>query len=253
MTTSSIRRAARLLSEADAVLAFVGSGLSQESGIPTFRGKSGLYTDADFQRFVTREGFEEDPAGALRSYQMLRDHILSVEPNPGHYALARMTAHVDFGIATQNVDYLLERACQRERVDCTIWHLHGSLFDLHCHDCKTPYPDATDVDLGTLDRCEACGGVVRPDIVLFGEMLPADAMDEATAAAHEADVVLCLGTTGAVYPAAQIPRIARSRGAELIEVNPNETELTGLCGTVIRETTGRALPAIDRLWTSGDF
>ncbi|QDG53978.1 NAD-dependent protein deacylase [Persicimonas caeni] len=246
MDKRKLKRAAELIDRAGHILVFAGSGLSAESGIPTFRGEDGMYSNPDVLRYAHADALREEPEAALAWFQKMRDMIDDYEPNPGHYALARICAERDCTIATQNVDRLLESAFLREGLTKEgIWHLHGSLFRSRCDVCDEPLEEPpTDY---TAAECDECGGIIRPDVTLFGEMLPEAPYLRAQGAAHVADVVLLLGTSGIVYPAATIPGLARSHGAKLIEINPNPTELSEIADVVIRGKTGEVLPEIDRL------
>lgn len=239
----AIARAGRLLAGADEVLAFVGSGLSAESGVPTFRGEDGLFSDPEVAELARRETLEREPERVLSWFEEGRRRMREVDPNPGHYALARLADRVELTVATQNVDGLLERAAETEGVEFDVHHVHGSLFDVVCGDCgRQADPD---VDLAETPTCEACGGMLRPDVVLFGEMLPRATFDAAESAAGRADVCLLIGTSGIVYPAAGLPRQAGETGAELVEINPRESELSGICDVVIRRNAGEAMPAVE--------
>ncbi|MFB6263090.1 MAG: NAD-dependent deacetylase [Bradymonadaceae bacterium] len=243
--SDAIERAAELYDRADEVLVFAGSGLSEESGVPTYRGEDGLFSDPDTQDLARAGILDRDPERALSFYQEGRETIRGLDPNPGHRALARLSRRARVTVATQNVDGLLERACADEGVELPVHHLHGSLFEVVCRNCGASPADPETIDLSELPDCDRCGELLRPDVVLFGELLPQDAFDRSVAAAETADLCLLLGTSGIVHPAAGIPREAKAAGAELIEVNPNATELSELCDLVIRETTGEALPAIE--------
>ncbi len=246
MDKHKLHRAAELIESANHILIFAGSGLSAESGIPTFRGEDGLYSDPDLLRFAHVDALREAPDEALAWFQKVREMILGFEPNPGHYALARICAERDCTIATQNVDRLLETAFGREGLSPEgIWHLHGSLFDARCDVCEVELEEPPH-DYSKAE-CDECGGILRPNVVLFGEPLPEEPFIQAQGAAHVADVVLMLGTSGIVYPAATLPGLARSHGAKLIEINPNPTELSDLADLIIRGPTGEVLPKIDRL------
>ncbi|MFP4599672.1 MAG: SIR2 family NAD-dependent protein deacylase [Persicimonas sp.] len=246
MDKYKLNRAARWIDESDHILVFAGSGLSAESGVPTFRGEDGLYSDPDLLRFAHVSALKEAPREALAWFQEIRGELGGFEPNPGHRALARLCAERDCTIATQNIDGLLERAFTDEGLPPEgIWHLHGHLDAARCHECDFRIEEAPD-DY-TRAECDECGGIVRPDVVLFGEMLPEEPFQHAQGAAHVADVVLLLGTSGIVYPAASLPGLARSHGAKLIEINPNETELSDISELIIRGPTGEVLPRIEEL------
>jgi len=234
---------ADLLADADRVFVFAGSGFSAESGVPTFRGEDGLFADDEIAELADAETLEREPERALSWYQEGRDTIADLEPNPGHYTLARLSRGAEYTVATQNVDGLLERACAEEGVELPVHHIHGSLFRVRCHDCDRAYD--SEVDLSELPECEECGGLLRPDIVLFGELLPRNAFDAAAEGAKSAGVCLLLGTSGIVHPAAGLPRQAKRQGATLVEINPKATELSDLCEITVRGKTGEVLPAIE--------
>lgn len=237
------RRAGRLLAEADAVLVFAGSGLSAESGVPTFRGEDGLFSDPEVAELARRGTLEREPERALEWYEEGRRRMREVEPNPGHHALARIAGQVETTVATQNVDGLLEGAAEEEGVELEVHHVHGSLFEVVCDDCGREVD--REVDLSEVPTCTECGGMLRPDVVLFGELLPRGVFEAAQEAADRADVCLSVGTSGLVYPAAGLPRRAAKGGAELIEINPRETELSDACDIVIRRKAGEAMPAVE--------
>jgi len=244
MTRDALETIADRLADADRVLAFIGSGFSEESGVPTFRGEDGLFSDPETARLARAETLRDDPERALEFYQEGRERIRELEPNAGHRALARLAKRGGYEVSTQNVDGLLERAVVDEGADLEIHYIHGSLDRIRCHDCSRR-ADPT-VDLSVLPRCEKCGGLLRPDVVLFGEMLPQDAFDASVEAARRADVCLVLGTSGIVYPAAGLPRQANDSGAFVAEINTETSELSEICDATVRAKTGEALPAIER-------
>jgi NAD-dependent deacetylase len=186
-----------------------GAGVSAESGVATFRDPNGLWS-----RF---------------------------RPNPAHRALAQLESLVpEFTLITQNVDRLHQRAGSRN-----VLELHGNLEKNHCSRCGAPYEDEINDDQPP--RCPACGGFVRPSVVWFGELLPADVLLHAEQVARCAEVFLVVGTSAEVYPAAALPRIAWESGATLIEVNPSPTPLSVIAHATIREKAGIALPALVQL------
>jgi NAD-dependent deacetylase len=243
MSTADLDQTAREIAAADRVLAFVGSGLSAASGVPTYRGEDGLFSDSETEKLARAGTLESEPERALEFYEEGRQTIRGYEPNPGHRALARLSERGTYTVATQNVDGLLERAADALGVDLAIHYLHGSLDRIRCHDCERVIDRK--VDLSELPRCRECRGLLRPDVVLFGEMLPRDAFDASVDAAQRADVCLVLGTSGAVFPAAGLPRKAKRAGAFLAEINPRETELSGLCDALHRGKTGTLLPDLE--------
>ena len=241
-----IEEATRALRDAYRVLVFAGSGLSAESGIPTFRGAGGLYGDPELARMVRVETFEgEDRAAQLAWYQERREAMMAAEPNPGHLALARMARRAGhWTVATQNVDHLLEAACQREGSTPEIFHLHGSLLLIRCHDCGHSFEDEG-YDLRSQMPCPECEGRLRPGVVWFGEGLPEAAILEAHEAARRCEVCLVVGTSGLVFPASHLPISAREVGALLVEVNVADSELTSLCQVKLRGPAGSILPMLE--------
>lgn len=251
MELDALRRAAEALRGADRVLVCAGSGLSAESGIPTFRGPDGIFQSPDLSRITHIDTFESDDREEMLTwYQARRAKLSEVEPNAGHLALIGLAKMASYAIATQNVDHLLEAASDQVGFRPEILHLHGSLLVVKCHDCGASSEDLH-LDLGTMPRCEVCGGPLRPGVVWFGEALPPGVLERSTQLAEECDVCLVLGTSGLVYPAAALPEVARRSGATLIEVNPNSTALSDLCEIQIRQTTGEALPRLLSMVSDG--
>lgn len=249
MTQTAIDRAAAALGGDPNVLVCAGSGLSVESGVPTFRGEDGMFRDSDLATLTHVTTFETERKRMLRWYQDRRDQLDTIDPNPGHRALIKLSRTGDYTFATQNVDHLLEAAAEEEGYRPPIYHLHGSLLEVRCHECGHSFEDLK-LDLGQLPSCERCGGPLRPGVVWFGESLPDDALAHSNDAARKADVCLVVGTSGLVHPAAALPDIARRQGATLIEVNPNKSALSDICDILIRDKAGTALPelydAVDR-------
>ncbi len=232
-------RLVSVLRSASRVSVLTGAGVSAESGIATFRGAGGLWEGHRIEDVATPEAFAENPEGVWRFYEMRRRNAREARPNAGHAALAAMEARFSgFLLATQNVDGLHRRAGSRELVE-----LHGSIERRYCVRCRR-----TDEDLEPLDVlppvCPACGAMMRPDIVWFGEPLPVDAWADAQEAARSADVYLVVGTSAEVYPAAGLALIAADAGAQVFEINPAETALSPMFAGAIREPSGIALPRI---------
>ena len=234
-----------LLCGARRVVALTGAGISAESGVPTFRSAGGLWESAAIEELATPEGFARDPARVWRWYDGRRRQIADCAPNAAHVALARYEReHPDFTLITQNVDGL-HRAAGSAR----ILTLHGDIFRVRCmregtarEDRRVPLPEIP-------PRC-ACGALLRPDVVWFGELLPAEALDGALRASRRAEVFLSIGTSALVQPAASLPGEARSLGAYLVEINTEETALTPEADEVIRGPAASILPAL--LGGSGD-
>lgn len=243
MNAQAIERAATTMAHADQILVCAGSGLSAESGVPTFRGKDGMFRDPDISRLTHVDTFFSDRQRMLTWYQERRDALSAIAPNPGHRALIDLARHGGYHFATQNVDHLLEAAADDAGFRPPIYHLHGSLLEVRCHDCGHTFEDL-ELDLGQLPACPVCDGPLRPGVVWFGESLPDDDLKASDEAARRCDVCLVIGTSGLVYPAAALPETARKHGAVLIEINPNPSALSDLCQILIRDKAGTALPAL---------
>jgi NAD-dependent deacetylase len=238
----SVRAARRI-----AVL--TGAGMSAESGIPTFRDAlTGMWSRFDPETLATREGFERDPALVWGWYEARRRGVLRSLPNAGHLALRELAALPgvrDVSIVTQNVDDLHERAGSAQVI-----HLHGSLFAPRCLRCGEPALQASPDDPGAVPdgrvsppRCAHCGGPIRPGVVWFGEDLPAQAWSQAVTCVEAADLLLVVGTSGRVYPAASLPDVAEQRGSAVWVIDPDEALAPGR-RSAWRSTAARALPAL---------
>lgn len=227
------------LRQAERVLFFTGAGVSAESGLPTFRdAQTGLWANYKPQDLATPEAFARDPETVWRWYQWRRRVHAGVAPNPAHAAIAAFEARVPGAVlVTQNVDRLHELAGSPAPI-----HLHGSVFRNKCASCGIAMPDVPH-DLETPPRCQACGGLCRPDIVWFGEALPPAPWQAAVDAAVAAAVVISVGTSATVHPAARIPLIAREAGALVVQVNPEPTPLDKVALN-LRGKAGELLPAL---------
>lgn len=212
------------------VVAFTGAGVSAESGIPTFRGPHGLWRNFRPEELATPEAFARDPALVWEWYEWRRGLVREAEPNAAHRAIARIGADV----VTQNVDGLHARAGSADVIE-----LHGNLFRVRCtHEGKTF--DARDPFDALPPRC-TCGALLRPDVVWFGEMLPAEAVERATRAIATADLLLVIGTSGVVYPAAGMVSLCRGMS---IEINPEASGVSSACTYAIAATAAEATPRI---------
>jgi len=231
------------LANADHVAVLTGAGISAESGIPTFRDPDGLWEEFDPQELANVEAFLENPELVQGWYRHRRQLVEEAEPNAGHRALAEMEADVSaLTVITQNVDDLHNRA-----ESSTVIELHGNITHNYCMDCERPAAaDTVDAAIqdGTPARCPDCDGLIRPDVVWFGERLPPDAIERADAATKQADVFLSVGTSAVVFPAAQFPLDARANGAYVAEINPDTTGITGEVDESIRGPAGEVLPAL---------
>jgi NAD-dependent deacetylase len=220
------------------VAVLTGAGISAESGIPTFRDAlTGLWANYDPQELATPEGFARNPGLVWEWYAERRARIAAVQPNPGHVALAALAQRFErFTLVTQNIDSLHQRAGSREVVE-----LHGNIARVKCS------REGTVVDAfpagESPPRCH-CGAWLRPDVVWFGEMLPAAALARAEAAAEHCEVFFSIGTSAQVYPAAELPLRALSAGAAVVEINPERTSLTRHAQFVLPGAAGKVLPAL---------
>lgn len=221
MQLVSFSDAARAIAGAQKVVAVTGAGASVESGIPDFRSAGGLWERYPIEEFATIHAFLRDPDRVWKLWHELGQQLLSVEPNAGHLALAELErlGRLD-AVITQNIDNLHQRAGNTRVVE-----YHGNARRLICMSCGRLEPLEFDTIAPAAPRC-ACGGVQKPDVVFFGEMIPHEAMNEAEALAQTADAVLIVGTSAQVYPAAGLPYTAKEHGATVIECNVERTDFT---------------------------
>jgi NAD-dependent deacetylase len=231
------------LAEARHVAVLTGSGISAESGIPTFRdAQTGLWARYSPEELATPEAFARDPQLVWRWYRWRRELVRAAQPNAGHRALVELAGlSPQLTLVTQNVDGLHQRAGARDVIE-----FHGNLFDERCGACSAPHTPAHDDPDGaaaSLPRCLQCGGLLRPGVVWFGEAIPARALVAAEDAAQDCDVFLSVGTSSLVFPAAALASSARHHGATVVEVNPNATPLTGDADFVLAAPAGQALVA----------
>lgn len=234
---SIYRDAAEIIAKSRNCIALTGAGISAESGIPTFRSKGGLWNDYDPTVYASIDTFIEDPS----KYWSIRGEFIrnynDYVPNEGHITLAGLEKNEILKcIITQNIDGL-----HRKAGSINILEIHGSLRESYCMSCNREYI-APDIPAGNVPRCE-CGGVLKPNTVLFGEQLPEGVLEEAILRAESCDVMLLIGTSAVVYPAASLPLLAKRNGAVIIEVNIeksfSDSDIT------IEEKSGIALPALE--------
>ncbi len=244
---TQIAQAADLIRSSHRLTALTGAGVSAESGIPTFRDAlTGLWAQYDPTGLATRQAFAENPKRVWDFYEYRRDLMRPAQPNAAHKALAALERrYPDMQIITQNVDDLHERAGSHNVI-----RLHGNIGANKCS--ANCHGDPTPVDVNQLrwdatagpPHCPYCGQPVRPDVVWFGEMLPPDALDAAKTAAAHCDLMLVIGTSGVVVPAADMPVIAKRAGARIIEFNPVESEITPLADLWLAAPSGETLPLV---------
>jgi NAD-dependent deacetylase len=231
------------LAGADHVAILTGAGISAESGIPTFRDPGGIWEEFDPQELANVEAFLDNPELVQGWYRHRRQLVEDAEPNAGHRALVDLEDHVaQVTVITQNVDDLHNRAGSSRVIE-----LHGNITHNYCMDCERDAdPETVDASIqdGEPATCEDCGGLIRPDVVWFGEMLPPAAIDAANTATRAADVFLSVGTSAVVYPAAQLPATAQQAGAYVAEINPERTPLSDEVDAFLQEEAGTVLPEI---------
>lgn len=245
----------KALREATRVVVLTGAGISTESGLPTFRDKqTGLWENFNPMDLATPAAFKRDPALVWGWYEWRRAAMLAAQPNAGHAAIAAMADQVpQLTLVTQNVDDLHERAGSP-----AVLHLHGELAKPYCETCRKSYafPDVIpDIPPGgsRIDppHCAACGSSIRPGVVWFGENLPELPWLAACEAAKNCDVLVCVGTSLLVYPAASLVEIAISSGATTLQINPNPTDRDDAVTLAIRGPAGTVLPRlVSEAWPS---
>ena len=233
-------QAAAALSKAQHVCVLTGAGISAESGIPTFRdAQTGLWANFRAEDLATPEAFERDPKFVWDWYEFRRELVRQAEPNPGHFALAELARRVPrFTLVTQNVDGLHQRAGSTG-----VLEYHGNILRDRC--CvEQVIADRSEDSRHGLPHCAACGGLLRPDVVWFGEAIPRGPMLAAADAAESCDVFLSIGTSSLVYPAAGLAESALRAGATVIEVNPERTDLSRAADVVLPGPSGELLPRL---------
>ena len=241
MNSFSLSTARDYIAQARRLAVLTGAGISAESGIPTFRdASSGLWAKFDPVKLASEEGFRADPPLVWRWYAWRRGLVGAAQPNAGHLALAAAQARFDaFELITQNVDGLHARAGSAPI------ELHGNLMRTVClARCGFVEDDPLLLPVGEPPRCPACGDWLRPGVVWFGEMLDVATLQQAQAVAARCDVLLVIGTSGLVYPAAGLPAEALRHGAKVIVVNPQASELDELATVVVRGTAAVDVPKL---------
>jgi NAD-dependent deacetylase len=242
----ALTTAKRLLAAARRIAVLTGAGISAESGIPTFRdAQTGLWARHDPMQLATEEGFRADPALVWRWYAWRRGLVAKAQPNAGHRALAAAEMRFErLRVITQNVDGLHARAGSASLIE-----LHGSIQRTVCLEhCGYREESPERVPRGEPPRCPRCGSWLRPGVVWFGEMLDPATLEESADEVAACDLMLVVGTSGLVYPAAGLPATARHAGAAVVTVNPEPTELDGLAAACVR---GKAAEVLPRLLEAG--
>lgn len=225
---------------AQSVCVLTGAGISAESGVPTFRGDDGLWKKFRPEELANFQAFIRNPNLVWEWYAYRLKLIHDVKPNPGHYALVDLERCVnEFTLVTQNVDNLHRRAGSNSVVE-----LHGNIERSYCIDCGAIESELNLDSLVEAPHCQKCGGLIRPDVVWFGEMLPVEAFSKAEKAARHCDMFLCIGTSAVVYPAASLPSTAFDHGAFVVEINREITELSSRVHETLLGAAGEILPQL---------
>lgn len=238
-TNDSINKVVDILIETKNITALTGAGVSAESGIATFRDPEGLWAKFNPQELASIDGFMSNPEMVWSWYQYRVNIVNNSRPNPGHLALVEFqNLNKVFNLITQNVDGLHQRAGSDNVVE-----LHGSIIRNKCFNCNEIHQETIIIE-NKLNNCKYCNGLIRPDVVWFGEMLPEKEIELAQELATNTDVFMSIGTSAEVYPAADLPIIAKRNGAVLIEINPYITQLSNYVDIRIDLPSGEALPMI---------
>jgi NAD-dependent deacetylase len=236
----------RLLTKVTRVAVLTGAGVSQESGLRTFRDvQAGLWAQYKPEDLASPEAFARDPKLVWDWYAWRREAIKGVRPNAGHYALTEMEKRIpEFTIITQNVDGLHRMAGSKN-----ILELHGNILRVRCSECWT-ITEIWGDDSESVPLCEKCGGMLRPHVVWFGESLPRAELEAAVTASRACQVFFSIGTSGIVQPAAALAHAARNKGAVLVEINPETTPLTPKTDFAFQGKSGELLPElVETCWS----
>jgi len=236
-----IEKAVEILQRSEFIVVLTGAGVSAESGIPTFRGEGGLWRNFSPEELATPEAFERNPKLVWEWYNWRRSIIKKAEPNPAHKAIAELESiFPKFILITQNIDGLHQKAGSRKVIE-----FHGNIWREKCILCDFRRKNEVVYDEGELPpKCEKCGGIMRPDVVWFGEAIPQDALFESQKAVSQCDTLLSIGTSGVVYPAAGFIRFAVMNSKKVIEINLDETPFSKMVDVSIRGKAGEILPKI---------
>lgn len=240
IATENFARAATQLRRAAHAFALTGAGISVESGIPDFRSAAGLWAKYPPEEFATIDAFRANPDKVWRMWRSLGESLLGAAPNPAHVALAQLEAAGRIhAVVTQNIDNLHQRAGSSRVIE-----YHGNGGRTYCLSCHRHAPLHVEALSDAAPHC-TCGGLLKPDVVLFGELIPTHALFEAEAFAQKADVVVIVGTSAQVYPAAGLPYTAKKRGAFIIECNVEPTDFTReITDVFLQGPAGTLLPQL---------
>ena len=214
-----------------------GAGISQESGIPTFRGKDGLWRNHDAMKLATIDAFYDNPKLVWEWYNERRMNIFQAQPNSGHEAIAELEKYAEVVVLTQNIDGLHQKSGSSK-----VLELHGSIVKIKCSVCDFKEEILTEIS-GLPPLCK-CGNILRPDVVWFGESLPQDVWKNAINFASSCDLMIIAGTSLVVSPANTLPIYAKQNNATLVEINPEDTDMSGEMDVIIRNTSAESIPKL---------
>ncbi|MFW9848297.1 MAG: NAD-dependent deacetylase [Candidatus Thorarchaeota archaeon] len=242
--TTIIERAKSLVEEATRITALTGAGISVDSGIPDFRSEGGLWERYDPHEYATYDSFLADPSKFWTMGQELAEVILKAQPNDAHKALAKLESNGKLiGIITQNIDNLHQTAGNKNVIE-----LHGNYLRAYCLDCHQEYIGDEihrRVVAGEIPPiCDKCGGILKSEAVLFNEPLPEDAMQKAIDLSRSTDLMLVIGTSLTIYPAAFIPQIAKNSGAKIILINLEGTNRDNVADIVLKGKASEVVPHV---------
>lgn len=216
------------------IVFFTGAGMSAESGVPTYRGKGGVWHQYNWEEYACQEAFDRDPEKVLKFHELRRKAVLECKPHAGHSKISELEKqHPRVTVVTQNIDGMHQQAGSKNVIE-----LHGSLWRMRCSN------HGIFEDIGETYnnyRCETCNQWLRPDIVWFGDMLKQNVIQAAITAIGTCALFISIGTSGVVYPAAGFPQVAKENGAWCIEVNPEPSPMSHIYDQNIREPAGSAL------------
>jgi len=218
-----------------------GAGISQESRIPTFRGKDGLWRNYDPMKLATIDAFYDNPKLVWEWYNERRKNIFQAQPNLGHKAIAELEKYAQVTVLTQNIDGLHQKSGSSK-----VLELHGSIVKIKCSVCN--YKEEILTEISNLPPLCKCENILRPDVVWFGEPLPQDVWQNAIDFASQCDLMIIVGTSLVVSPANTLPLYAKQNNATLIEINPENTEMSKEMNEIIRKTSTEALPKLVSLF-----
>lgn len=234
------------IKDANKIVFVTGAGISQESGIPTFRGNDGLWRKYDPMQLATIDAFYDNPKLVWEWYEDRRKNILNAKPNAGHFAIAELEKFKDVVVLTQNIDGLHQRAGSSN-----VLELHGSIIRIKCTVCE--FEDDIPSSFENLPpKCIKCSNILRPDVVWFGESLSQKVWNQAIIEANSCEIMIIAGTSLVVSPANTLPVYAKENNATLIEVNPEQTQMSSEMDMSLRTTSAKALPSIIKIFEDED-